>query len=77
MHMCLNIVEVLYSVKVDTNIGTIGGGSNCNWYGVLDATSVIDPFGIDRAPNLTRELYSQYLVVDAIFRQYQFINIQM
>ena len=30
MHISLNIVEVLYSVKVDTNIGTIGGGSNCN-----------------------------------------------
>ena len=48
MHICLNIVEVLYSVKVNTNIGTIGGGSNCNWYGVLDVTSVVDPFGADR-----------------------------
>ena len=48
MHICLNIVEVLYSVKVNTNIGTIGGGSNCNWYGLLDVTSVDCPFSVDR-----------------------------
>ena len=48
MHICLNIVEVLYCAKVNANRGTIGGGSNCNWYGLLDVTSIDDPFCADR-----------------------------
>ena len=48
MHICLNIVEVLYCAKVNANILTIGGGSNCNWYELLDVTSINVPFGVDR-----------------------------
>ena len=64
----------IFGKRINTTHETIGGGANCNWFGLLGVSSIDKPVDVDRAFVKTQALNSQHRAVDDTFHQNQFIQ---